>query len=107
MKKSYAEMAKSGRNPLYLLLGFAVIATVVSVISMKVLSIPIVPVCSILILEVCLVALLRKVPVFVHGIALVAQLVAGFAVNKPVFMILMCLIYVLTLVLFLLWSDEE
>lgn len=60
-------------------LGFFLAVTVVLiVVSFAVLNIPIVAICSIAILEVLLSALLNRIPLWVHGLLVIAQIAAGF-----------------------------
>ena len=72
---------------------YFVLAVVFFVVSFKVIGIPIATVGIFLVLECVLAALLNKIPLWVHGLVFVGQLVAGAFFGKLVFMILMALLY--------------
>ncbi|MFN2926995.1 hypothetical protein ACKX2L_08700 [Lachnospiraceae bacterium YH-ros2228] len=107
MTGSFSDFAKKGKNPLILLLAFVAAEIVVFAISIAVLHIPPVAVGCLVVLETVLSALLRKVPVYIHGLAILVQLIVGFVIGKAVFAILICLIYVFALTLFTLWQEKE
>ena len=89
-------------------LGFFLAVTVVLiVVSFAVLNIPIVAICSIAILEVLLSALLNRIPLWVQGLLVVAQIAAGFIFGRAVFMVLMAIVYVLAVAFLYLWTSEE
>ncbi len=95
------------KKPVYPLGIFLLAAIIMIVISELALGIPVVAVCTIVILEAALSALLNRIPIWVHGLIIIAQIVAGILVSKAVFMILMAVIYVLAVALLYLWSKEE
>ena len=67
------------------------------VISMFVLKIPVVAVCVILLLNVGIVCCLHHEPVWLHGVLLIAELVAGILCKKIVFILLCIVIYVVSI----------
>lgn len=86
---------------------FLAVTVVMIIVSFVALHIPIVAICTIAILEVLLCALLNRIPIWVHGIIVIAQIVAGITFGKVVFMVLMAIIYVLAVCLLYLWTSEE
>lgn len=95
------------RKPMIPLVIFLVAAVILIIISTAALSIPIVPVCTIVILEALLAALLRRIPLWIHGLVAIAEIVVGVLCAKAVFMILMTIVYVLAVALLFVWSTEE
>lgn len=67
------------------------------VISMFVLKIPVVAVCVILLLNVGIACCLHHEPVWLHGVLLIAELVAGILCKKIVFILLCIVIYVVAI----------
>lgn len=85
---------------------FAVIFAVLVIVSYVVVGIPIVPVCAIAILEALLAVLLNKVPLWIHGMVIIAQIVAGIIFGKLIFMVLMAIVYVCAMVLLYFRTKE-
>lgn len=89
------------------LAAFVAVALLLILISYFVLHIPIVAVCTMVILEALLCSCLSKIPIWVHGLVAIGQIVAGVMAGKVIFMALMALVYVGSLVLLHLWGREE
>ena len=82
-------------NKQYLLLfAVIVIALVAILISILALKIPVVPVCLIVVLEAAMAVCLHDVPIWLHGLAVLVQIIAGAICGKLVFMVLAALVYV-------------
>ena len=58
------------------------------------LKLPVVPVCVLLVLEALLAVCLHDVPVGLHGVVMLIQLIAGAVCSEVVFMLLCVIIYV-------------
>ncbi len=88
--RSMAEENKS------MLLLFCAIITVLLVIliSMITLQIPAAPVCAIALIEAALAVCLHDVPIWLHLLVIVAQMIAGSLCGVTVFMVLSAAIYV-------------
>ena len=85
---------------------YAVLIVVLFMVSFKVIGIPIAAVGLFVVLEALLAALLNRVPLWIHGLVLIAHLVFGGIFSKPVFMILMAVLYVgAVCILYLLRRD--
>lgn len=70
-----------------------VAALAVILISILVLKIPVVAVCAIVVIEGALAACLHDVPVWLHGLNILAQIIAGALCGRTVFIVLCVLIY--------------
>ena len=87
---------------------YFVLAVVFFFISFKLLSIPIATVGIFLVLECLLAALLNRIPLWIHGLVFVGEIVAGAFFGKLVFMILMALLYAgAVALLFMFTRDYE
>ena len=95
------------KMPLIALAVFLVIALVMILVSFFALSIPIVAVCTFVVLEALLCALLNNIPIWVHGIIVIAEVVAGVLFSKVVFMILMAVVYVAAVALLYVWTNKK
>lgn len=83
-----------GENKSMLILfGVIVAVLLVILVSMIVLKMPVVPVCAIVLIEAALAACLHDVPIWLHGLVVIAQIVAGVLCGVTVFMILCVLVY--------------
>lgn len=80
-----------------MLLLFAVIVAALAVIliSILVLRIPAVAVCVIVVIEAALAVCLHDVPIWLHGLAVIAQIIAGVLTAKTIFVLLCVGIYLL------------
>lgn len=58
-------------------------------------------------LEVCLAALLFPVPLWIHGLIFLAQLIAGLGFHMLAFMILMDILYCLGVAVIFFWTRKE
>lgn len=95
------------KKPIVVMGIFIVIAVAMILIGFLACKVPLVSVCTIVILEALLAALLNKIPIWVHGILVIAQIVAGIIFGKAVFMILMAVVYVAAILLLYLWSARD
>ncbi len=75
-----------------------IVCATIILVSYLGLKMPIVSVCLIVILESLLAALLGLIPIWVHGLIIIAQIVAGILAAKLLFMILMAVVYVAAIV---------
>ncbi|MBE5897331.1 MAG: hypothetical protein E7281_06165 [Lachnospiraceae bacterium] len=106
MEKVLKKITNVKNKPLIQLVIFVVAMVVMIIISNLVVGIPIVPVCAIAILEAVLAALLNRIPLWIHGLVIIAQIVAGIICGKLVFMALMAVVYALAVVLLFFWSKR-
>lgn len=82
-------------NKQYLIL-FAVIIVMLAVILTGILAlkVPVVPVCLLVVLEVLLAVCLQQVPIWLHGLVAIVQIVAGALCAKLVFAISCAVVYI-------------
>ena len=74
--------------PFIFLAVYLIAVIAIFVVCFKVLSIPIAAVGLFIVLEGVLGALLNRIPLWVHGLVFVGQIVAGVVFHKLIFMIL-------------------
>ena len=79
-------------NALIALLAFCIVA--VSVIVVTVMNLSVVPVCLLMILEVGIAVLLHHAELWIHGVLLLAEVIAGIAMGKAVLVLLCAVIYI-------------
>ena len=82
-------------NKQYLAL-FAVIvaALLVILVSILVLKLPVVAICIMVLMEAGIAACLQNEPIWLHGLVVLAEIIAGILCGKIVFMILLAALYV-------------
>lgn len=73
---------------------FAVIAIIAIVVLALVLKTPIVPVCVFIVIEALLAVLLHNAELWMHGVAVLVQIIAGIALGKIVIIIICVLVYI-------------
>lgn len=83
---------------------FAIVAIVVSIVAFK---INVVVACVMVILEAALAACLNKIPIWIHGLVIIAQIVCGIMASQVPFMILMACVYVFAIVFLYIWSSND
>lgn len=79
---------------LVILVAFAVVALAVILIATLGMHEFVVPVCVLVIIETLIATLLRKSELWLHGVAVVLQLLAGFLIGRFPLMALCVVIYV-------------
>lgn len=88
-------MDKVENKDMLVLFGVIVAALMVILIAILGLDIPAVPVCVIVLIEVGIAACLHDVPIWLHGLVIVGQIVAGVLTGRLLFMVLCVIIYML------------
>lgn len=76
-----------------ILFGVIVAALLVILVSIMGLKVPVVPVCVIVLIEAALSVCLHDVPIWLHGLVVIAQIVAGILCGRLIFIALCALIY--------------
>lgn len=83
-----------GENKQMLILfGVIVAALLVILVSIMGLHVPVVPVCVIVLIEAALAVCLHDVPIWLHGLVVIAQVVAGVLCGNTIFIVLCAVIY--------------
>ncbi|MCR4673690.1 MAG: hypothetical protein K5675_01670 [Lachnospiraceae bacterium] len=101
---------KNSKFPIPFVAGiiYLVCLVVFFIVSFKVIGVPIAAVGIFIVLECALAALLDKIPLWVHGLVFIGQIVAGVFFGKVAFMLLMALVYAGAIcMLFLFTRDYE
>lgn len=78
---------------------FAAIIVMLAVIlaSILMLKMPVVPVCLLVVLEALLAVCLQQVPIWLHGLVAIVQIVTGALCAKLIFAILCAVVYVVAI----------
>ena len=87
---------------------FVLVAAIVIVIGVCVLKVPVVPLCVLVILEAGIAVMLHHAELWVHGVLIVVELIAGAACGRIVLALLCAVLYVAaTTVLIVLDRGEK
>ena len=87
------EIVRDNSGVLILFGVFAVVLFVV-LFSMIKLDMPVVPVCVIVVIEAALAVCLHDVPIWLHGLVVIAEIVVGALCGVTLFMVLCVVVYV-------------
>ncbi len=90
--KKLVELARRYRLILSMVL-FAIVVLTAILVATLVWNEFVVPICAIVIIDVCMAVLLHKSELWVHGILVVAQVVAGVIISRVPLMILCVIVY--------------
>lgn len=104
---NFASFFSKENLPLLSLIVLIIFSIITIIVSQLVLKTPLVACCLLIILEALLAACLDKIPLWLHGIVFIAQIVSGILADKLVLMILMAIIYILAIAFLFIWSDHE
>lgn len=86
-------MTSTENKKMLILFGIIVTTLLVILAAILWLEIPAVPVCVIVLLEAGIIACLHDVPIWVHGLAVALQIIAGVLTGNLIFMLLCCVMY--------------
>lgn len=92
MDKNFTTDLK-GNKVLYALVSFVAAAAVVIVIGICVLHVPVVPMCVLVMLEAGIAVMLHQAELWVHGVLVLAELIAGVLAGRIVLILLCVLLY--------------
>ena len=93
--------------PLISLICLCIFAVVAIIVSAFAFNVNVVAACIIVLLEAGLAACLSKIPLWVHGLVFIAQIVCGIMASQVPFMIFMAFIYVFGVAFLFIWSNNE
>ncbi len=93
-KRKFKHKRQQENQQYWFLFGVILIALAVVLGSILGLKVPVVPVCVILVMEALLAVCLHDVPIWLHGVVMLIQLIAGAVCSEVVFMLLCVIIYV-------------
>lgn len=86
---------------------YAIAAIVVILISAFVYKVPIVSVCFVVIIETLLAVCLHNLPIWLHVIIVVAEIILGIICSKVVFMILGAVLYIAAILVLQIVMKEK
>ena len=81
-------------NALIALLVFCIVAVSAILINIMVMELSVVSVCLLLIIEVGIAVLLHHAELWIHGVLLLAEVIAGIVMGKAVLVLLCAAIYI-------------
>ena len=92
--------------PLIALIWLVVFSVVAIVVSCVAFDIDVVVACVMVVLEAALAACLNRIPIWIHGLVFIAQIVIGILASQVGFMVLMAFIYVFAIVFLFVWANR-
>jgi hypothetical protein len=92
--------------PLICLVALAVFTIVSIVLSIVVFHINPIIACVMVLLSAGLAACLNRIPIWIHGLVFIAQIVIGIMASQLPFMIFMALIYVFGVAFLYVWANK-
>lgn len=81
-------------KPYLALFALIVAALLVILISILALKLPVVSICIMVLLEAAIAACLQNEPIWLHGLVVLVEIIAGIICGKTIFMILLAALYV-------------
>lgn len=79
--------------PLIAVCTFGVIAVIVILLGIMVCELPVVAVCTIVVIETAMAMCLHNLPIWVHALVIIAELIAGVLCGQMLFIVLAAVIY--------------
>ena len=92
--------------PLISLIWLVVFSVVAIVVSCVAFDINVVIACVMVVLEAALAACLNRIPIWIHGLVFIAQIVIGILASQVGFMVLMAFIYVFAIAFLFIWANR-
>ncbi len=98
-------MGETENRQMLVLFGVIVAALLEILISILGLGIPAVPVCVLVLLEAGMALCLHDVPIWLHGLAVLAQILAGALAGKLIFIVLCAAMYLVFILSLRFWRS--
>ncbi|MDC7279613.1 MULTISPECIES: hypothetical protein [Pseudobutyrivibrio] len=92
--------------PLIALIWLVVFSVVAIIVSCVAFDINVVVACVMVVLEAALAACLNRIPIWIHGLVFIAQIVIGILASQVAFMVLMAFIYVFAIAFLFIWASR-
>ncbi len=102
----FRDLFSKDNLPLFCIVGLAVFAVVAIVVSAVAFDINVVIACIMVLLEAGLAACLNRIPIWIHGLVFISQIVIGIIASQVPFMIIMAFIYVFAIAFLYVWSNK-
>ncbi len=87
-------MKLKDNKQLLAMIGFAIVALVIAILGVAVLKEPVVAVCVLIIIETAIAVMLHQVELWIHGIFILAEIIAGVLMDRLLLVIFCAIIYV-------------
>lgn len=98
-------MGETENRQMLVLFGVIVAALLEILISILGLGIPAVPVCVLVLLEAGMALCLHDVPIWLHGLAVLAQILVGALAGKLIFIVLCAAMYLVFILSLRFWRS--
>lgn len=96
------------QKQLVVIAGFCLVTVVMIILSIALLKENVVPVCVMMILEAAIAVMLHKAELWIHGVLMIAELIAGIIVGNIPLIILCGIVYVAaTVALQIVYIEEK
>ena len=86
---------------------FVVVAAISIVVMTVVLKQPVVPVCVLVLIEAAIAVMLHNAELWIHGVLLLAEIIAGLALGRIVLVLLCILVYIAATFTLKLFDSES
>ena len=86
---------------------FVVVAAISIVVMTVVLKQPVVPVCVLVMIEAAIAVMLHNAELWIHGVLLLAEIIAGVALGRIVLVLLCILVYIAATFTLKLFDSES
>ena len=86
---------------------FVVVAAISIVVMTVVLKQPVVPVCVLVLIEAAVAVMLHNAELWIHGVLLLAEIIAGVALGRIVLVLLCILVYIAATFTLKLFDSES
>ena len=86
---------------------FVVVAAISIVVMTVVLRQPVVPVCVLVLIEAAIAVMLHNAELWIHGVLLLAEIIAGVALGRIVLVLLCILVYIAATFTLKLFDSES
>ena len=86
---------------------FVVVAAISIVVMTVVLKQPVVPVCVLVLIEAAIAVMLHNAELWIHGVLLLAEIIAGVALGRIVLVLLCILVYIAATFTLKLFDSES
>lgn len=92
--KAKIQAEKQRDNAIIALLGFCITSLVVISVNVAVMHLSVVPVCLLMIIEAGIAVMLHRAELWMHGVLVIAEIIAGAIMGKLMLVVLCIAIYV-------------
>lgn len=80
--------------PLMAISAFAIITVAMIILGIKLCEMPVVTVCLVIIIEAAMAMCLQNLPIWIHGLVLIGELIVGILCELTLFVVFACIVYI-------------